>query len=197
MPSLLYNNYNIPIVKVGLYQVWCSHPILWLSGNWIHDDVYDNGPIMTDDVVECSLLVSLLWPEKRRNGRRIKNSETCHTPGHKKLVAVCRIITPQQRNPIHFNSRYASGKCGGSDFTGLVWPRGSRQGCLVQGITRIILSYQNDPIFGVHDHPISARCKNIMYYKLVQEWQGIYMNLSTLYQTYCPWPLAVFLPNIW
>ena len=90
-----------------------------------------------------------------------------------------------------------SGKCGGSDFTGLVWPRGSRQGCLVQGITRIILSYQNDPIFGVHDHPISARCKNIMYYKLVQEWQGIYMNLSTLYQTYCPWPLAVFLPNIW
>ena len=43
---------------------------------------------MTDDVVECSLLVSLLWPENRRNGKRIKNSETCHTLGHKKLVAV-------------------------------------------------------------------------------------------------------------
>ena len=30
-----------------------------------------------------------------------------------------------------------SGKCGGSDFTRLVCPHGSRQGCLVQGITRI------------------------------------------------------------
>ena len=38
---------------------------------------------------------------------------------------------------------HTSGKCGDSDFTKLIWPHGSRQGCLDQGITKIIWRYHN------------------------------------------------------